>query len=966
MARGCLPTSQAARTGAHLDLTADTTTGAEDGQAKKPRKDPFRDQNRPLDVRLMRYIWTHTRAEQLWIGLIILLSMPTFFMALQLPVMIVNQPIQGVGFEDATATQPFLAFDLGLPDFLGGATYFSFAGWELERWPYLIALSCTFLALVCVNGLFKFYINTYKGRLGERMLRRMRYSLVDRVLRFPINHFKRVKGSEVASMVKDEVEPFGLFIGDAFVQPLYLGGQALVAFIFIMTQSFWLGLIAVGVIAIQVTLIPYLRKRVIELGRERQYTARLLSGRIGEIVDGITAVHVNDTSNYERAEISNRLGQIFFIRYELYQRKFFIKFLNNFLAQLTPFLFYVVGGYFTIIGSLNVGQLIGVINAYKDLPAPINGLVMWDQQRIDINVKYAQIVEQFNITGIQDARLQEPTVERVPPVEGTIQVSNLKVVDESGSVQVEDADFSLPVDAITAVIGPLGSGAGAVASTLAGLHQPTSGRMMVDSKPLVGLPQAVRGRRFAYAGSESYLPQSSLLDALLYVNKHAPLVPLEEAKRAKLMIHPRARIETEAAGNTTLDFYADWVDYDAMGISGPDEVYPRMHDVLALVEMDQPVYELAMRHRLDPEGDKELCDKLLEVRHALSKQIAGSKLEEYVEVWDFEEYNEHATLAENLLFGTATDDNDFSIDKLASNPLLREVLEEEGLDQTLFEMGQELAETAIELFADLSPDNPFFEQLNFMSPEKLEAYPPILNRAREKGFAGVGSFDRNALMELPFGYVESRNRLKLMDEEIEQRVLKARKAFHERLRTSNDDVSETLAIYDADTFNPHNSVRDNILFGRIAHGYSNAGDEIDAAIRELLRERGMGEALFRIGLEFDIGTGGKRLSENQRQRIALARALLKGADLLIVNRGLNAVDQRMQGRIIKRVLARARGEDHGGTNGARRFGVFWVLSSPKFVTKFDNALFFDRQRLSAQGAPDELLRSNEKFETFVS
>ena len=349
--------------------------------------DSIEAQNQPLDKNLLRYVWRHTRPEQIWILTIILASMPTYFMVLDLPVRIINEPIQGVGFDEVGATLQFLDIKFGLPEFLGGGEVVLFEGFALTRWPYLIALSCLFLTLVCVNGLFKFYINTYKGRLGERMLRRMRYQLTDRVLRFPIHHFKRVKGSEVASMVKDEIEPFGEFIGDAFVQPVYLGGQALVAFVFILNQSFWLGMIAVVIIAIQMTLIPYLRKRVLVLGRMRQLTARLLSGRIGEIVEGITSVHVNDTSNYERSELSNRLGKIFFIRYELYQRKFMIKFINNLLAQFTPFLFYVVGGYFAIRGTLSVGQLIGVINAYKDLPSPINGLIQWDQKRVDINIK---------------------------------------------------------------------------------------------------------------------------------------------------------------------------------------------------------------------------------------------------------------------------------------------------------------------------------------------------------------------------------------------------------------------------------------------------------------------------------------------------------------------------------------------------------------------------------------------------
>lgn len=883
--------------------------------------------------------------------------MPTYFLVLDLPVRIINEPIQGVGFDTVDATQKFLDFTLSLPNWLGGGSWVIFEGFELTRWPYLIALSCLFLSLVCINGLFKFYINTYKGRLGERMLRRMRYQLTDRVLRFPIHHFKRVKGSEVASMIKDEIEPFGLFIGDAFVQPVYLGGQALVAFVFILNQSFWLGMIAVAIIAVQVTLIPYLRKRVLELGRMRQLTARLLSGRIGEIVESITAVHMNDTSNYERSELSNRLSKIFFIRYELYQRKFFIKFLNNFLAQLTPFLFYVVGGYFAIRGTLNVGQLLGVINAYKDLPSPINGLIMWDQQRTDINIKYAQIVEQFNVDGIRDAESQAVSMEPVDPLKGSIAVSNLNVIDETGSTLIEDADFELPINSITAAVGPLGSGAGATANTLAGLIDPTSGRIRLNGQSLNDLPQSVRGRRFAYAGSESYLPQSTILDSLLYVNKHAPLRALELDQLLE-PVHPRAALEAKASGNTLLDFHSDWVDYDAMGISGPEEVYPLVREVLELVELDEMIYELAMRQMLDPDNAPELCNNLIELRKTLRSRIGGSELEGLVEVWDRNKYNEHASIAENLLFGTTTSAAGLSDDNLIENQHLRDVLTSTGLDHEMFDMGLELAETAIELFADLSHDNPFFEQLNFMTPEQLEAYPPILGRAKQLGFDGVDETDRRMLMQLPLGYIERRNRLKLLDESLQNRILEARVKFHDTLP---EEMQQQINVYDPDNYNALSSIQDNILFGKIAYGYSNATEKVQETIRELLLENHLEDDIFRNGLQFDIGTGGKRLSENQRQRIIIARSLLKNADMVIINRAANALDARSQERLVDKILARARGGED-----AKPFGLLWVLASPALSEKFDSVLVFERQKLVESGRPEELKSAGGSYARLVA
>jgi putative ABC transport system ATP-binding protein len=211
-----------------------------------------------MDESLARYIWKHTWRQQLWILMIVALSMIPYFMSFDLPKLIVNGPIQGDGFETPGATQTFMDLSFSLP-LIGTVQLFS--GFQLDREQTLFALSVVFLLLVIINGLFKFYINTYKGRLGERMLRRIRFELVDRVLRFPPYQFKRVKSAEVATMVKDEVEPLGGFIGDAFVQPALLGGQALTAMLFIIIQNFWLGMIAAAIVGIQLILIPRMRKR---------------------------------------------------------------------------------------------------------------------------------------------------------------------------------------------------------------------------------------------------------------------------------------------------------------------------------------------------------------------------------------------------------------------------------------------------------------------------------------------------------------------------------------------------------------------------------------------------------------------------------------------------------------------------------------------------------------------------------
>ena len=472
-----------------------------------------------MEKSLARYIWSNTRLQQIWILCVVAVSMIPYFLSFDLPKQIVNGPIQGMGFDAPGATQTFMRIQYDIP-YIGNVVFFN--GLELTRFQMLMALSLVFLLLVIINGLFKLYINTYKGRLGERMLRRIRFELIDRVLRFPPGQFKRVKSAEIATMIKDEVEPMGGFTGDAFVQPALLGGQALTALVFIIMQNFWLGMIAAGIVAVQGVVIPRMRKRLLELGRQRQLTARELSGRVGEIVDGIGTIHGNDTSNFERADIAARLGLIFSIRYDLYQWKFLVKFINNFLAQVTPFLFYSIGGFLALQGRLDIGQLVAVINAYKDLPGPLKELIDWDQARQDVQVKYAQVVEQFNVERLVDPQIQALMPGAVSRLEHSLQAVNLTLSDDSGAPLLRHVSLEINPARPLLSLAAVAAARNIFAEAFARLIWPEQGRITIDGKDILELPESVTGRRIGYAASDTYFFHGTLRDNLLYGLKHAP------------------------------------------------------------------------------------------------------------------------------------------------------------------------------------------------------------------------------------------------------------------------------------------------------------------------------------------------------------------------------------------------------------------------------------------------------------
>jgi putative ABC transport system ATP-binding protein len=926
-----------------------------------------------MEKSLLRYIWNHTRKQQIWILIIVAVSMVPYFLSLDLPVKIVNGPIQGEGFEAPGATQNFMPIAFDIPGF-GHVELFQ--GVPLTRFWTLMALSSIFLLLVVINGLFKFYINTYKGRLGERMLRRMRFDLFDRMIRFPPGAFKRMKASEVATMIKDEVEPLGGFIGDAFVLPAMLGGQALTAMIFILVQSFWLGLIAAFIVLIQGIFIPRMRKRLIILGRERQLTARELAGRVGEVFDGINVVRTNDTSNYERADISNRLGRIFEIRYDIYQWKFLVKFINNFLAQVTPFVFYSVGGFFALQGRLDIGQLVAVIAAYKDLPTPLKELIDWDQARQNVDVKYAQVIEQFDVEGIVDANLQALNREPTKPLTQPVSVVDVTHTDDGGTKVLDQAKLAVKPGEVVALIDASGSGGEVLAEALVRLIRPESGQIMVGNQDINNLPEAITGRRLAYAASDAYLFQGSMRDNLLYGLKHAPFREKTYDGDAVKTRQWEMR-EAEAVGNSTFDVHSDWIDYDAVNVKDASELLPRIIRLLATVALSQDVFDLGLRSSMSPEQHPKLSSQIRKVRAGLRARLESEGLTDIVEAFELDSYNSEASISENLIFGapigTAFSDENLktmpttstrwsqpssrsSKTCLRANVYFRSVLKASGLDERLYLLGIEIASNVIEILGELPPDHSFFQQWMFMTADELPDYRALLQKVKDKPFHLVGAADVTKIIGLTFTYSEPRYRFGLLDAALMKEVVKARKLFHQGLP---ENLKDSIETYDPERYNSAASLLDNALFGRIAHKQAHGAEKIRTIVREVFEELGLYGDVIDAGLDYNVGAGGKRLAIAQRQKLNLARALLKRADYIILNKPLSAVDVRSQEKVVRAVLELTCEQDW-------RPAIMWVLSSPHMSKLFERVVVFERGRPVEDGKYDTLITEKGSFAAMLS
>lgn len=883
-----------------------------------------------MEKTVFKYIWRHSPRQQIMLTLMAAGSFPFLYLFYELPKLIINDAIQG---NDES-------FPRHVFDYL-----------TLDQVEYLLLLCVAFLALVLVNQSFKYIINVYKGLTGERMLRRLRFDLYARVLRFPLPTFKKMSQGEIIPMITAEVEPLGGFIGDATALPAFQGGTLLTILAFLFYQDWRMALAAVLLYPLQVWLIPKLQSKVNRLGKERVRLVRSLSNQIGETVQGVQEVHTNDTSNFVLTDFASRLNSIFGVRYQIYRKKFVIKFLNNFIQQLGPFFFYSIGGYFVINGELEIGTLIAAIAAHKDLASPWKELLTYYQKQADATIKYETVVSQFEPSGMRGEEYQLGDVDVPTQLSGEISAANLILTDDQDVPVIDGLSVKIPLDRRIAIVGAGGSGKEELTLLLARLLDPHKGKITIAGKDMGPMHEAIVGRRMSYVDAAPFMFAGTIADNLFFGLKHRPSDEIDYEGSAA---ESRSRYVNEAvrSGNIDFDPNADWINYSAVNIDGAAALGSRGLEILRITAMEQEVYQFGLRGTLDPQLRPDLAESILQARHRLrSRLIEDPAISELVETFDRETYNLNASVAENLIFGSTIGDT-LDPERLADHPYVLKVLNDVALTDTFLSVGYQVAATMVELFSDLPSDHELFQQFSFVSAEDLPEIQSLLQRGNKDNLGQMAASDRGILLSLPFKLIPARHRLGLVDKTLQIKILEARHYFAENLPV---DLQQSIEFFDEEKYNSTGNIQDNILFGKIAYGQAEAQNRVGSLISSVIEELKLKEIVTTAGLSFDVGIGGARLSAAQRQKLGIARAIMKNPDVLILCDATGALDSGTQNEIIQNLL--------------KHFSdrcLIWAVQRASMAAYFDEVLVLRHGRVNEKGDFSSLKKNNEALKELLA
>ena len=798
-----------------------------------------------METKFFKFVWKYSKRDQIIISALTVASFPLVYMSLEVPKVIINDAIEGADFP---------------------REYF---GIEFDQIPYLLLLCGIYLALViAINGL-KWLMNVQIGMTGERMLRRLRFMLFERVMRFRISRFRSTRPGEVIQSILGEIEPLGGFFGEVISTPFFQGGLLCVYVTFIFVQDWILGLAAISLYPLQAWLIPRLQRKIVRLNKERARNTRALADKIGEAVNVVSDIHTNDTARWHLAQTAGGLYSNTKIRLELFKRKFTIKFINNFMNHITPFFFYSAGGYLVIKGDLDFGSLVAVLAAYKDVAAPWKAVLNYLQRWTDFNSRYLFVIEAFSGEDVLSEDRVYAKVETLRPLAPPLEFTNVEGGPGTGGLTVPNLVLQ-PGETIAVC----GGGQGAREALLklaAGLTLPAAGRVALGNRSLADATMPEIGGSLAYVGAEPGIVSRSMRENFLYgLFQGAPdLVNQSDARLADMLR------EARLTGNSTANPEGDWVDYELAGFSDGEALDAKLLDLIDRVGLTNEIYSSALNAQIDPSEIDVWDARIAEARRHL--EAMGTDLSDIVEEWDPDRFNTNASILENVLYARPVEVRS-DLSDYVDLPSVTSVLNSIGATPHLVAIGHDIAREFAELVDAVEADSAVLDGFaGYGRADILAASDLIAAVGNAPKLDALKPDQRRLLLKLAVGFIPARDRLDVLDDDRIAALLACRQKARELLPKRDDFVVSGEA-----RFNPARNILGNLLSARRRFDRRNAWKRLDAMLEEAVTMAGFRDDMIRLGLARHVTAEGT-LSSSTRRRIALVRALIKRPNLVILD-----------------------------------------------------------------------------------
>lgn len=358
------------------------------------------------------------------------------------------------------------------------------------------------------------YIQSYiVARIVQKMSYSFRKQISEKMNRMPLKYFDKRSKGDVLSILTNDVGMISENLNQSLTQVITSIVTLIGVLIMMFSISWIMTLIAIIILPVSGLLMGSIVKKSQKYFTEQQKYLGKVNGEVEEIYGGHNVVKAfnGEDSAYESFEKLNKT---------LYSSAWKSQFLSglmmpimNFIGNFGYVLMSIVGGYLTILGAIQVGDILAFIQYIRSFTQPIAQLT--------------QVANLMQTTAAACERVFEflDEEEEVQVIENPVRDVNIK-----GDVAFKDVSFGYNEDKIiindftanikagqrVAIVGPTGAGKTTIVKLLMRFYDINKGSIMIDGHDIRDFNRNDLRDLFGMVLQETWLYNGSIMENIRY------------------------------------------------------------------------------------------------------------------------------------------------------------------------------------------------------------------------------------------------------------------------------------------------------------------------------------------------------------------------------------------------------------------------------------------------------------------
>ena len=335
-------------------------------------------------------------------------------------------------------------------------------------------------AATIIQGITSFSLTQLLSKEGQRLIAELRCKVQEHIGRLPVAYYDANKSGALVSRIMSDVEGVRNLIGTGLVD--FVGGilTAFLSLVILLKISALLTGIALFFIVVFALGLGKAFGKIRPIFRERGKINADVTGRLTESLAGVRVVKGYHAEAGEARVFASGAQRL----------------LDNVMRSLTAIslmtlsatmLMGIVGGTVMYIGArqilatpptLTLGGWFAFVGYLAFLVAPM-------LQMVAIGTQLTEALAGLDRT--QEVLAERPEdedtkrVRKIGTIQGYVAFDNVNFEYDAGKPVLHEVSFTSEPGTVTALVGPSGSGKSTIISLIAAFHEPTAGRILVDS-----------------------------------------------------------------------------------------------------------------------------------------------------------------------------------------------------------------------------------------------------------------------------------------------------------------------------------------------------------------------------------------------------------------------------------------------------------------------------------------------------